>query len=249
MSIRAVGFDIDGTLYANWQMYLFGMVPAFRDLALLRAFGKARKQVRDASLVADRIGSDLLSGRSSLSPEERFDRCQAGFVLEDLGLAVTEESVTAMVSRIDRSIYSPWERGFRHVRPLPFIVECMKDLKETGFSIGLLSDFPLAEKARILGVAPFVDASCSSGESGALKPDQAPFLLLAQNLGVQPEEMVYVGNSLEKDIEGARAVGMRTAWYRSRVVRSVKRETESERRADIVFSDYRRLAGEIRSLV
>lgn len=246
MSIRAVGFDIDGTLYANWQMYLFGMAPAFRDLALLRAFGKARKQVRDASLVADKCGSELLSG-SQVSPEERFDRCQAGFVLENLGMPVTEESVTAMVSRIDRSIYGPWARGFRHVRPLPFIAGCMKDLKETGFSIGLLSDFPLADKARILGVGPYVDLSCSSGESGALKPNHAPFLLLAQRLGVQPEEMVYVGNSLEKDIEGARAVGMRTAWYRSRLVRSVNRETESEHRADIVFSDYRRLAGEIRS--
>ena len=138
MSIRAVGFDIDGTLYANWQMYVYGMAPALRDLALVRAFGKARKQVRGDGPESGNDEPEPLSHENG-SLEEAFERRQAGYVLGNLGIPATERSVIEMTDRIDTRLYQPWARGFRHVRPLPSIVDCFKELKERGFSIGLLS--------------------------------------------------------------------------------------------------------------
>lgn len=57
---------------------------------------------------------------------------------------------------------------------------------------------------------PFV----STYEFGYLKPDPAPFLRAIEDAGVKPGESVYIGDSVENDIMGAKGVGMKTilAW-------------------------------------
>ena len=54
-------------------------------------------------------------------------------------------------------------------------------------------------------------------ELNAYKPDPAPFLKALEMAGASPEESVYIGDSVENDIMGAKGVGMRTilAWSKS----------------------------------
>jgi putative hydrolase of the HAD superfamily len=47
-------------------------------------------------------------------------------------------------------------------------------------------------------------------ELNAYKPDPAPFLKALELAGTSPEESVYIGDSVENDIMGAKGVGMRT---------------------------------------
>jgi putative hydrolase of the HAD superfamily len=60
---------------------------------------------------------------------------------------------------------------------------------------------------------------------------------------VAPERILYVGNSVEYDVRGAKAVGMRTAlitlWPRKRRAQNAE--------ADFIFSDYRQLRGYVLS--
>ena len=62
-----------------------------------------------------------------------------------------------------------------------------------------------------LGLVGFWDVTMCTEESGYLKPDPEPFLLLAERLGFVPEQILYVGNSYAYDLVGGHAAGLRTA--------------------------------------
>ena len=61
------------------------------------------------------------------------------------------------------------------------------------------------------GLAEKLDAWTSSEEARSYKPDAAIFELALGKAGVTAEEVLFVGDSREHDIAGARALGMHTA--------------------------------------
>lgn len=63
-----------------------------------------------------------------------------------------------------------------------------------------------------IGLASLFMASLSSREIGVAKPHPRAFEALAGALAVQPHEVLYVGDDPACDVQGARAAGMRTAW-------------------------------------
>jgi FMN phosphatase YigB (HAD superfamily) len=54
-----------------------------------------------------------------------------------------------------------------------------------------------------------VDGTASSAVVGAAKPAPAVFQDALRLAGVGPDEAVHVGDSLEGDVDGARAAGLR----------------------------------------
>ena len=91
--------------------------------------------------------------------------------------------------------------------------------------VTLASDYTLAlltngapdlqrEKIAASGLEPFFKAIAVSGEHGIGKPKPEIFHRLHRELEVSPEEVVMVGNSLERDIAGARNAGIRSIWVR-----------------------------------
>lgn len=68
------------------------------------------------------------------------------------------------------------------------------------------------EKLERAGLAPLFDAVVVSGDIGIGKPDPAIFRRALELLAVGPAEVVMIGNSLEKDIAGAQAAGIRAIW-------------------------------------
>ena len=54
-----------------------------------------------------------------------------------------------------------------------------------------------------------MDAALSSRVHGKTKPDPTIFRAVLERLTVEPEAAAMVGDSLEDDVEGARAIGMR----------------------------------------
>lgn len=53
-------------------------------------------------------------------------------------------------------------------------------------------------------------------DQGWVKPEPAPFLAAIESLNFKPEEIVYVGDREDVDIDGARAVGMKTIFVGGR---------------------------------
>jgi len=81
--------------------------------------------------------------------------------------------------------------------------------------LGLLTNGPSdiqRLKLAATGLADCFDAVVVSGEMGIGKPDPAVFGEVLGRLGAEPGAAVMVGDSWERDIEGAVEVGMSAVW-------------------------------------
>ena len=68
------------------------------------------------------------------------------------------------------------------------------------------------------------DPIVSSEEAGAIKPHPAIFERLTREMGLKPEQILYVGDNPWPDVLGGRQAGLRVAWvnrYRLRRPRQV----------------------------
>lgn len=82
------------------------------------------------------------------------------------------------------------------------------------FSLGVISNF-YGNVDRVLeeaGIAPLLATIIDSNRVGVSKPDPAIFQLALDDLGCSAAQVLYVGDSFEKDVVGARGAGMRSAW-------------------------------------
>ena len=68
------------------------------------------------------------------------------------------------------------------------------------------------EKLDSTGIGKYFTEIIISGEVGYGKPDTRIFQLMTSRLNVAPEQTWMIGNSLNSDMSGARAVCMKTAW-------------------------------------
>jgi putative hydrolase of the HAD superfamily len=69
-----------------------------------------------------------------------------------------------------------------------------------------------------LGLAGLFDVMVFSGEVGYRKPQPEIFLHALAQLGVEPENAMFVGDRLDTDVQGAAQVGMATVqalWFRA----------------------------------
>jgi putative hydrolase of the HAD superfamily len=83
-------------------------------------------------------------------------------------------------------------------------------LETAGLTLGVVSNFEewLERLLESLQVTRYFEVRVISGVEGVEKPDQKIFRLALDRIGVEPEEAVYVGDSVHFDVEPATAVGM-----------------------------------------
>jgi HAD superfamily hydrolase (TIGR01549 family) len=67
-------------------------------------------------------------------------------------------------------------------------------------------------KLALLGVEDLVDFAIISGEFGVAKPDPAIFRAALERADVRPQDAIFVGDSVEFDMTGARAAGIPAVW-------------------------------------
>jgi HAD superfamily hydrolase (TIGR01662 family) len=84
----------------------------------------------------------------------------------------------------------------------------LAELRQHGLQIGLLSNSARDLDAFVAHHALTVDAVLTSISHGKTKPHETIFRRMLELLDVAPPEAVMVGDTLEDDVEGARAVGM-----------------------------------------
>lgn len=64
-------------------------------------------------------------------------------------------------------------------------------------------------------IAKFIADIIVSEEVGVDKPNPAIFQVLLKKANLKPEEVVMIGDSLDKDIQGAHNAGIGSIWYNS----------------------------------
>lgn len=101
-------------------------------------------------------------------------------------------------------------------RLLPGARELVSSLSETHGIALLTNGAPDLQREKIAasGLEGFFKAIAVSGEHGIGKPRPEIFHRLLGEMAVSPSEALMVGNSLERDIAGARNAGIRSVWIR-----------------------------------
>lgn len=128
--------------------------------------------------------------------------------------------------------FSRYEKSFSSIKAYDNVENVLEKLEKRSIKMGVLSDFPIGSKLKAMGIDRFFTIQLSSEDWGRYKPCLTPFEMLISKMDMDPRAILYVGDSLRKDIEGAKRAGLRTALL------SKKEESGS---ADIVFRDWSEL--------
>lgn len=220
--IKVVAFDIDGTIYPNHRLYPRLVPHVIRHLPFYVRFSRVRKILHRTAPLPDFYGY------------------QSRLLADEAGCSVEEAR-----GAIDRIVYRGLSPYLARVRPFAHVAESFAALRRAGLRLALLSDFPPSQKGDVWGLLPMCEMALGTEEIGALKPSKYPFGVMAMKLGVEPREILYVGNSVKYDVRGAANAGMRTALVESAFRSLLRRLFRRPSGADIVFSDYRRLVSAV----
>jgi len=87
----------------------------------------------------------------------------------------------------------------------------LTELRAAGVRLAVASnwDCSLPEVLDAVGVGELIDAVVPSASVGAAKPDPRLFAAALAAVNARPARAVHVGDSLEHDVAGARAAGLR----------------------------------------
>lgn len=184
--IKAVGFDVDGTLYhtpeaMSVEVGKILIAKAAKELSqdpddLAEEYLKRRDEYRSNTLTLNSFGLD---------GEKIFQEVWDGIEIE------------------------------RYVSKDIKLVEMMSNLakKYRLFIITNGTGRQVERKLTHLGLDYHLfDPRIYCYDQGWVKPEPAPFLAAMESLNLRPEEIVYVGDREDVDIDGARAVGMKTIF-------------------------------------
>ena len=82
------------------------------------------------------------------------------------------------------------------------------------YRLGIVSNFygNLVTVCHNVGIYPFFSVIVDSARVGCSKPDPRIFQSALDELALAPADVVFVGDSLARDMAGARAIGMRHVW-------------------------------------
>jgi putative hydrolase of the HAD superfamily len=82
--------------------------------------------------------------------------------------------------------------------------------------LGIISNFygNVATLCREAGLADSIELILDSTEIGISKPDPEIFRIALGKLNLMPSQLVFVGDSYERDIAPAKKLGLRTIWLK-----------------------------------
>jgi FMN hydrolase / 5-amino-6-(5-phospho-D-ribitylamino)uracil phosphatase len=196
--LRAVLFDVDFTL--------------FRPGPELGPEGYRR--------VGERHGLDLTPDRYDAARAAAIERLQSNrdFVHdEEVWIAFTEQIVLGMggspsgARACATDMVREWERH-ENFSLYEDSLPVLEELRRYGLRIGLVSNGQRDLEEFAAHHALEVDAMVGSKSHGRTKPHPSIFVAALEALEVAPDEVAMVGDSLEDDIEGARALGIRAIF-------------------------------------
>ncbi len=115
-----------------------------------------------------------------------------------------------------------WNKNRLLAKTFPDTISTLEDLKSRGLKLALLSNTdcfsvePLLEKYDML---KYFDAIVLSYKTGILKTDKKSFDIILKELGLNKDEVIMVGDSLQSDIAGAQNAGIKAVLIDRRNMR------------------------------
>jgi putative hydrolase of the HAD superfamily len=192
--IKAVIFDLDNTLVDFMKMKRRAIeeaIPAMVDAGLTIS-------TEEANRIIDNIYKE-----QGIEYQQVFD------VL-----------LMRVLNKIDYKILSAGIVAYRRAReaaliPYPHVYPTLNKLMKMGIKMGVLSDAPVKEawlRLAYLNFHHIFDEVVTFEDTKIRKPDPAPFKMIMEKMKVYADEVLMVGDWVERDIVGAANIGMKTAF-------------------------------------
>jgi len=204
-SIKAVFFDLDGTLRHNEPSY----AQIFEDYVstldgVLNTWDNRRRAMRwEAHYWASSL--DLATDR------EKYDGDDGGFWMNYnrrrmIVYGFHPERAAELASRVQEYMDSQEPEN----RLYPEAIPTMQTLHQQGLKVGLVSNRsnPIHDLVVEMGLGEHLDFYLISGDVNTWKPDPIIFEHALQRSGTAPQETIYVGDNYFADVVGARRAGL-----------------------------------------
>ena len=99
----------------------------------------------------------------------------------------------------------------------PEVMSVLRSFKNMGARMGIVSNttnpvFMKEKEMQATGLKPFFEFAIYSSDTPYRKPHPSIFELAITHLGMNPEEILFIGDNISMDVVGAQGVGMKTAW-------------------------------------
>ncbi|UOQ47379.1 HAD family hydrolase [Gracilibacillus caseinilyticus] len=219
--MKTIIFDVDDTLY---------------DQSL--SFHHTFRKIIASYYSYDEL--DQIYRRSREYSEILFDKSEAGEIsiyewqtgriikaCQDFNIVITEAQAA--------SFHQQYKREQAKIQLFPEMEQLLTYLKDSGKQMAILTNGDTEHqtmKIKQLGLEQWIPADhiFISGSYGVAKPKLEIFQVVEQALGCHPDDTVYIGDSFEKDIEGAKHVGWKAIWmnHRKRTVSNTVYEADQE---------------------
>ncbi len=188
--IKAVGFDVDGTLY-------------YAPKELEEFFGeKLRQEIFEK--LAEKLGVNLVEVEKIYWRKKNL-----------LGSnTATMESFGFDGERFFQELFDQFPLE-KYLEKDERLVKMLAELEEEGYRLFLISNGTgkqVRRKLKLLGIEEdWFESFVTCYDYGWVKPQLEPFLKVTEEMGLEPNECLYVGDRCETDAVGAKNAGMRVA--------------------------------------
>lgn len=104
---------------------------------------------------------------------------------------------------------------FNYMKPYPGVKKTLKELRKKGIKLAIVTDAPRLKafvRLDAMGITNFFDVIVGKEDTNRLKPSKMPFKKALKLLNVKANETMHVGDWPERDILGAKKLGMKTCF-------------------------------------
>ncbi len=191
--LRAVVFDLDNTLFDFISM---------------------KEKAVEAAAWA------MIDAGLPMTPEEVTRKIFQVYEAEGIEFQnVFDTVLMEATGSVDSKILAAGIVAYRRVReamlvPFPHTMSTLVALVKRGIKIAVVSDAPSVQawlRLCYLQLQDLFDTVVTFDDTGERKPSPQPYRLALSRIGVHPSEALMVGDWIDRDLLGAKRLGMRTA--------------------------------------
>lgn len=213
MTIKAVLFDLDNTLldfYTLKRQCIDAAVDAMISAGLTLPKAKAVERIYQ------------IYYKDGLEDQQIFDK-------------FLEQEFKQVDYRLLAAAIVAYRKTKSRISPYPGVSFTLAELLRRGVKLAIVSDAPrLAAWTRLTEayLPDYFEHIVTFEDTGKRKPSPEPFQLALEKLGVSASDSLFVGDWFDKDIVGAKSLGMKTAYVMYTEDLARKPEAEWEGKVD-----------------
>ena len=201
--LKAILFDIDDTLFSTTDFARRARANAVR--AMIQAGLDLPEETVQREL-------DEVIAEFSSNYDHHYDK-----LLQRLRPPGIARQSRALILAAGVAAYH--DTKFRELAPFPDVVPLLAFLRDAGLVAGVIThgwSIKQAEKLVRLGLVPWLDprAIFISDDIGISKPNPKLYQTALKDLGLAPEQVMYVGDNPAHDVTPPRSLGMIAVWAR-----------------------------------